>query len=159
MASMTPFFTKGMNSFGMTPPLVLSINSKVSPLFTGSDWSVTFKFDKLAKWGNQALVARLMPAGQESEKGFGRIVNEREVLSARFREQFEVGMQSGYTPHVTLGYFANEEYAELATPEVDRWTELARGIVGHRTIAFDSIDLYGFVDMVTFFKRSQRGRV
>jgi hypothetical protein len=100
-----------------------------------------------------------MPAGRESEKGFGRIVNERETLSARFREQFEVGMRSGYTPHVTLGYFANEKYAELATPEVDRWTELAREIVGHRTITFDSIDLYGFVDMVTFFKRSHRDRV
>jgi len=130
-----------------------------SPLFTGSDWFMTFKFDKLAKWGNQVLVARLMPADQETEKGFRRIVNEREALSARFREQFEVEMRSGYTPHVTLGYFANEEYAELATPEVDRWTELAREIVGHRTITFDSIDLYGFVDMVTFFKRSQKGWV
>jgi hypothetical protein len=125
-----------------------------SPLFTGSDWSVTFKFDKLAKWANQVLVARLAPVGRETENELSRIVNEREALSARFREQFEVGMRSGYTPHVTLGYFANEEYAELATPDVDRWTELARDIVGHCTITFDSIDLYGFVDMVTYFKRT-----
>lgn len=124
-----------------------------SPLITSTNWSITFKFNKLAKWGNQVLVARLMPADQDSEREFKRIVDDRKALCVRFRERFKVKMRSSYSPHVTLGYFANEEHAELATPQIDRWTKLAKGKVGHQTITFSSISLYGFTDMVTFFKR------
>ena len=124
-----------------------------SPLITTTDGSIKFKFNELAKWGNQVLVARLMPADQDSEGKFERIVDARDTLSARFREQFEVEMRKGYSPHITLGYFANEEYGELATPQIAYWTELLKRKVGDQLITFSSISLYGFTDMVTFFKR------
>ena len=99
------------------------------------------------------LAARLAPADQDSEREFERIVDDREALSARFREQFEIKMRRGYSPHVTLGYFANEEYGELATSRITSWTESLKKEVGHLAIPFSSISLYGFTDMATFFKR------
>jgi hypothetical protein len=126
-----------------------------SPLLTGLDWSITFQFSELTKWGDQVLVARLEPADQGSQTEFKRIVSDRKILSAAFQEKFQVKMRSDYSPHVTLGYFANEEYAELASSQIAPWTELVKERVKHLTITFRSISLYGFTDMVTFFKKAQ----
>ncbi|RLC61895.1 MAG: hypothetical protein DRI79_06165 [Chloroflexi bacterium] len=128
-----------------------------SPLITSTNRSIRFKFKRLAKWGNEVLVASLMPADQDSERELKRIVEDRKALSAWFRERFGVTMRSSYSPHVTLGYFANEEYAASATPEIDRWTESVKKRVDQLTITFSGISLYGFTDMVTFFKETQRG--
>lgn len=125
-----------------------------SPLIKRKGWSVTFEFDELAKWGNQVLVARLKPADEDSERALNRIVEDRAHLSASFEQRFKVKMRMGYSPHVTLGYFANKEYAELATSQINHWTELFEEMVENLTITFGSISLYGFTNMVTFFKRA-----
>ena len=122
-----------------------------SPLLLRTGWTIAFTFDRLTKWGNRVLVARLAPAGGDSEREFRRIVADRNDLSVRFQERF--GFQStGYSPHVSLGYFANAKQAEMATPQVDRWTDAFRGDAGDVAVAFTSISLYGFTDMATFFK-------
>jgi hypothetical protein len=125
-----------------------------SPLVLRTDWTIKFKFSKLAKWGNRVLVARLEPADRESEDEFGRIIANRNDLSVRFQEHFGFKI-TDYSPHVSLGYFANKEYAELATPQIDRWTGLCEKEAGDLTVAFGSISLYGFTDMATFFKAGQ----
>ena len=127
-----------------------------SPLVTKTDWSIKFKFEKLTKWGNRVLVARLMPADQDSEEKFQRIIEHRTALSTKFEERFGITMQNRFSPHVTLGYFANEQHAELTSPRIDRWNEMIREKVEGQTVTFNSISLYGFTDMVTFFKRVLR---
>jgi hypothetical protein len=117
-------------------------------------WTIKFKFSKLAKWGNRVLVARLEPADRESEDEFRRIVVDRNDLSVRFQKQFGFKI-TDYSPHVSLGYFANKEYAELATPQIDRWTGWCEKEAGDLIVAFRNISLYGFTDMVTFFKAEQ----
>jgi len=41
LASITPFFTAGINSLGMAPPLISSTNSNPSPRFLGSTLTKT----------------------------------------------------------------------------------------------------------------------
>jgi hypothetical protein len=125
-----------------------------SPLVLRTDWTIKFKFSKLTKWGNRVLVARLEPADRESEDEFRRIVADRNDLSVRFQKQFGFKI-TDYSPHVSLGYFANKEYAELATAEIDRWTGLCEKEAGDLTVAFRNISLYGFTDMATFFRAEQ----
>ena len=127
-----------------------------SPLVTRTGWVIRFGFDTLAKWGNRVLVARLTPADEESRSALTRIIADREESTGRFQKVFGVRTCTGYSPHVSLGYFANSDYAERATPLVDRWTEVVGEEVDNLTITFRSISLYGFTDMVTLFKRANR---
>ena len=93
----------------------------------------------------------LKPAGRESERLLKEIENHREELYENFPIKIK---HSEYVPHVTLGYFANRESAQLATPLIADWEnifeEAARGL----TITYHSISLYGFTDMITFFSPS-----
>jgi len=125
-----------------------------SPLLTVRNWSVAFKLHRLAKWGNRVLVARLKPADLDSERALERIVDHRAALYTRYQERFQAELAGKYSPHVTLGYFANEAQAELATPEIDRWNAALQQKARQQCIRFSSISLYGFTDMVTFFKRA-----
>jgi hypothetical protein len=130
----------------------LSPQARSSPLTQRVDWSITLKLAELANWGNHAIVARLEPADLDSEKIYRWIEGERKLLSERFQEQFGVHVYWPYTPHVTLGYFANEEQTASSFSDMDRWNESMREKADGLTITFNSISLYGFTDMITFFK-------
>lgn len=127
---------------------------KGSPLAVRTGWSVSFRFASLIKWGNQVLVAHLAPADEDSKRALEHIIADREDLSARFQELCGVTRsRHSYVPHASLGYSANEARAELATPHIAQWSELIGEAMQDTTITFKSIDLYGFTDMATFFKR------
>lgn len=129
-----------------------------SPLITREDWAIRFKFDRLLKWSNKVLVARLVPADQDSERELRIVVENRQNLTARFRERFGIETINDYSPHVSLGYFANAQYAQLSTSQISRWTDLIKEETGDLTVAFTSISLYGFTDMATFFKSWKTAR-
>jgi len=112
---------------------------------------ITFRFDRLVKWGNSVLVARLMPS-EESQIQFQELMALRSSLSAEFAELSGLTQSKRYTPHVSLGYFANEEAAQQATPCVDTWSESVREQVQDQSLSFNSVSLYGFTDMAHFFK-------
>jgi len=124
-----------------------------SPLTRKMARSITFKFRDLAKWGNTSLVAILMPVDGDSEQALEWIKRERVRLSNDYHNRFGIKRNRDFYPHVTLGYFANRDYTELATPEVVHWNEVVHGMADGLTITFDSISLYGFTDMVTFFRK------
>ena len=94
----------------------------------------------------------LKPADQQSERLLKEIENHREELYKNFPTNIKY---SEYTPHVTLGYFANKESAQLATPLVSDWAKTFEEAVKDLTITYHSISLYGFTDMITFFKARQ----
>ena len=117
-----------------------------SALAATTDRTINFKFDRLTKWGDRVLVARLKPADRGSRDVFEGIAEKRKALSAEFREAFGIGAGEKYNPHVSLGYFANRELAELSTCRLGEWTGSVRARAGDLVIGFSSISLYGFTD-------------
>jgi hypothetical protein len=116
-------------------------------------WNLEFEFDQLEIWGNEALVAKLLP--YNSSNDLERLKKERDSLTNDFYKQFGIKPVDKYTPHVSLGYFANKELAQLATCYLKKWNEVIYKSVYGQTIAFNSISLYGFMDMATFFRNDR----
>ena len=116
-------------------------------------WQIELVCTGLAKWSNQSLVALLGPKDRKSQEVFEQISDHRRQLNAYYRETFGVKMRDGYHPHVTLGYFANQDMAAGATPYLEMWETSLRDSVAGLKIVFSTISLYGFDDMVTFYKK------
>lgn len=123
-----------------------------SALLEATNRPIRFEFDQLGIRGHQALVARLKPVDDDSEDELNRIVEARKRLCQSFKQRFKVRIGMDYSPHVSLGYFADVQYSRLATSQKDAWTRQFKMEVEESTITFRSIGLYGFTDMVTFFK-------
>ncbi len=121
-----------------------------SPL-AASRLEITFCFDRLVKWGNSVLAAKLMPS-EASQAQFQELTARRSRLSAEFATLTGLSAAKHYAPHVSLGYFANQEAAQQATPCIEAWSESMREQVRDQSLCFRSISLYGFTDMAHFFK-------
>ena len=125
--------------------------ASASLLTQNRDWNITFRYDTLHKWSS-GMGILLKPADQES----AQILKEIENCREDFYENFPVNIaHSEYTPHVTLGYFANKESAQLTTPLIADWAKIFEEVVRDLTITYNTISLYGFTDMITFFKTKQ----
>lgn len=130
----------------------LSIDSE--PLHIKMDNPIEFTFDKLVKWDNTALVARLKPANTHSEKVLHEIEQARKHLIKIYKDH--IGIETcnvSYAPHVTLGYFANKELAELSNSRIEHWNKQFLIQTSEHTITFKSNSLYAFTDMATFVKK------
>jgi hypothetical protein len=116
------------------------------------EWNLRFRFDRLVNWGNTVMVARLAPADEAASQALNELVEERRRLTARFQERFGIGPAESYTPHVSLGYFANREAAQLSVPCLEEWDRTFSEQMQDLTLSFSRISLYGFTDMATFFR-------
>lgn len=116
-----------------------------SPLVQ-NQWDITFQFDTLHKWSS-GMGILLKPADQQSERLLKEIENHREELYKNFPVEIK---HSEYAPHVTLGYFANKESAQLATPLVSDWAKIFEETTRGLRITYSSIHLYYFINMITF---------
>lgn len=115
---------------------------------------IEFKFDKLTKWDNSVLVARLIPSNTYSEISLQKIEKQRVSLIKKYKERFGLETCSlSYSPHVSLGYFANKELAELSTPMIEYWNEQFLLNTSEQSITFSTNSLYGFNNMATYFKK------
>jgi hypothetical protein len=123
-----------------------------SELITQQAWGIRFRFDRLVKWGNIALVALLRPADEEAARCLQSFTAARNHLNTSFCEVFGVSASESYRPHVTVGYFANTQLAQLSTPCVDGWSAILAAHLGDLTLTFDRVSLYGFTDIETFFR-------
>ncbi len=117
-----------------------------SPLVQ-NQWNITFEFDTLYKWGNSAIVACLKPYDSKSWHMLKEIENHREALYENFPKKITY---SKYVPHVTLGYFANKELAQLTTPLIADWVKIFEDATKGLSITYNSISRYYFIDMITF---------
>ena len=133
-------------------PMTLAAKPHASALRTNRDWRIRFKFDFLYKWSNVAMVACLRPADDQAAADLARFTAARDSLNLDFRQTFGVNAKEVYLPHVTLGYFANRQSAQLATPCMEDWNAAFVEAMADLTLSFDHISLYGFTDMETFFK-------
>ena len=123
-----------------------------SPLVTET-WEIQFQLDYLAKWDNVGLAAALKSADPASTTRYEQLEQARYKLYDLFETRFGLSMRSEFTAHVSLGYFANKELAETASPCVARWQDIIQRELDGVTITYQTISLYGFTDMITFFKR------
>ena len=87
-----------------------------SALITQTDWGIRLRFEQLEKWSNVSLVARLAPADEDSADSLKSLSNARAQLSATFHRRYHVSPNESYVPHVSLGYFANEQQAKRKRP-------------------------------------------
>ncbi|MBD3181722.1 hypothetical protein GF312_05480 [Candidatus Poribacteria bacterium] len=127
-----------------------------SALISDRDWSLLLKFHKLEKWNNKALVATLQTFDDKSNQVLEWIKANRARLSRIFGDKYGIDLSSNfpYVPHVTLGYYANDEHAELSTPSIDLWNSIFLKYTKNLQIEFTSISIYAFSNMVTSFRKS-----
>jgi hypothetical protein len=128
-----------------------------SLLVRRGEWNLRFRFDRLINWGNSVLVACLPPVDQSAET-LNELIEERRRLSARFRERFGIGPSETYTPHVSLGYFANREAAQLSVPCLEDWNRRFAERMQGLTLPLSHVSPYGFTDMATFFRAAGADR-
>lgn len=136
-------------------PQEMTETALASPLVRRHEWDIKFRFDRLAVRG--ALVARLSPT-EASQEAFAAFVEERHRLNNFVQETFGIGAYEDYTPHVSLGYFASREGAQLARLCLPDWNALFAERMQGSTLSFRQASLYGFTDMATFFKAAEPPR-
>ena len=143
-------FLNGLAPSLKTPPDSMEVVTR-SALRNWSS-SISFQFEKLTLWGNQVLVARLRPVEEASERSLTDLSALRKQLSETAGGKLGVNFSRSYSPHVTLGYFANQEHAQIAHARMEHWTERFTAKLRGSIITYASLDIYGFPDMASFFK-------
>jgi hypothetical protein len=138
------------DSFLMNKRFITFIEDSL--LIKRKNWNISFKLDRLANWGNQSVVATLLPVDADSAN-YAIFIKERSILAETFGNEFGINVSTDFYPHLTLGYFANAQLAESFTPKITEWTNALKDQAAEQTITFNSVSLYGFMDMATFFRK------
>lgn len=124
-----------------------------SPLLRRKDWGLRFAFDRIANWSGVSLVACLKPADDAAAEHLAVFSADRQRLCEQLLENFGIAPPWNFVPHITLGYFANRARGQAFGEPPEAWQDLFRACVGVETLAVESLSLYGFTDMETFFRR------
>jgi hypothetical protein len=111
---------------------------------------LSFYFAGLEIWGHQVLVALLTPTA-DSGLAFHTLSTTRGELAEKLLAELNVP-SFPYTPHVSLGYFANREAGLLARAHLAEWAARFENTVKDARVSFHSVSLYGFTDMARFFR-------
>lgn len=123
-----------------------------SELLTCPDWDLRLQYAKIENWSDVSLVARLAPADAASAANLDRLRTRRDALSEAFGRKFGVRPHPDYTPHITLGYFANDGLAATSAGDVARWDASFREWLKGRSLTFRRVLLSAFTDMTSFGK-------
>jgi hypothetical protein len=140
------------NSFSVDIPQDLIEYPLMSSLCTKRNWNINFQFDQLNIWNNSVLVISLRPH-LNSKLIFDQLCEDRCQLNKQFHNRFHVFTDSEvYRPHISLGYFANEEGAQKAFDLLDQWNTLFKNALQDNILSFNSANIYALTDMIHFFK-------
>lgn len=112
---------------------------------------MSFQFEGLEIWGHQVLVALLTPT-TDSRSAFNTLDTRREKPAKQLLTELQVTSFSPYAPHISLGYFANKEAGLRVRAHLSEWSSKFENTVGNDMVSFDSVSLYGFTDMASFFR-------
>lgn len=124
-----------------------------SPL-ARENWNLRLRYHKLSMFGRGGISLQLEAADEESRATLERFREERAALSQAYQSRFGVGAGVRYTPHLSVGYFANAEGAELAYAHMPEWDARLREAVGDEVLVFETASLYAFTSMETFIRRA-----
>lgn len=121
-----------------------------SELRTCPDWNLRLQCAQVENWSDVSLVARLVPTDEISAANLDRLRIAREALSDAFGRKFGVRPHPDYSPHVTLGYFANAALAASSAPAVARWKASLRTKMEGLVLTLRRVHLSAFSDMTSF---------
>ena len=121
-----------------------------SDLCACPDWKLRLRCARIENWSDVSLVAHLEPSDAAAAESLRRIRIARDALSTAFGNKFGVRPHPDYTPHVTLGYFANAGLAASSAPAVARWNDALRQAMEGRVLALRRAHLSAFTDMTSF---------
>lgn len=114
---------------------------------------MTFKFSSLLQLNNQTLVVTLCPANEHTHTSLVRLMAYRKQLNEQY-QKMGATMHDVFVPHISLGYFANSALAQrFAATELSQLNLKMKQHLAAATITFSSISLYGFTNMVNFFRK------
>ena len=84
----------------------------------------------------------------------GLEIHAQVASNAKLFSGAAVGFGAGpnFTPHLSLGYFANAEGAELAKARLPVWNDAIGEAVADLPFSFDTISMHGFRSMAEFFR-------
>ncbi len=139
------------DAFSKTGKVIETVNA--SPIVTKSDWNIRFRFEKLTIWSKKVLVACLSPVDEVSENILNQMLIERKKLNDRIGGLLDMDMRIGFKPHVSLGYFANTDFASRCNENLEGMQKIFNQKTEKLSIVFNSVSLYGFTDMATFFRQ------
>ena len=121
-----------------------------SELTTCPDWKLRLRCARIENWSDVSLVAHLEPSDGASAESLRRIRIARDALSDAFGKKFGVRPHPDYTPHVTLGYFANAGLAATSAPAVARWNDALMRQTADLVLALRRVHCSAFSDMTSF---------
>ena len=131
----------------VTPPSFIDFVDKSQ--LCQRQWCVRFSFDGLFIMHNSVLVVKLKPSFA-TNTDYSRLKYERKELNDLFSIKFGHNPFANYFPHVSLGNFANEQGARIASVRLNDWNKILKQNMVQENIVFNSIQLYAFTDMATF---------
>lgn len=146
------------NSLSQLPQRMETILN--SELAARPDWDIEFRLNKLSVWGDNVVVARLIPADEESKLRLDELEQHWKDLNRSFQEEngYSRDFRNSFEGHVSLGYFINPLAARRfkALGMEATWTSLflekLRDEDGNpETIRYKNAGLYGFTDMEHFY--------
>jgi hypothetical protein len=80
------------------------------------------------------------------------MLDERKKLNDKVGVLLDMNLHRAFNPHVSLGYFADPDLADVCRKDLGRIEEIFTKKTASLSIVFHSVALYGFTDMATFFK-------
>jgi hypothetical protein len=121
------------------------------------DWfgglgTIRLRYKGLRARGSTVLVVELGPDDQESDQVLAQIEARRTDLDKAFAI---CGKPENHSlrPHVAVGYFSNAPLGDSAMfQHMDAWMGVFDQLVRGSVIEFQQIELYAFVDMITYLK-------
>jgi hypothetical protein len=122
-----------------------------SALLAMEDLSITFRFSTLENWDNVGILCKPDIIDDDIDV-YNKIVTERKLLADLYRERFGISIYQEWFPHITLGYFADQEAGSKTLKHIGSWSDRFKEKMDGLTITYKQIGLYGFTDMATFVK-------
>ena len=113
---------------------------------------IRFRFAALRNTRGIGIVAELEPADAEQRERFEALQRVRQQHARAARQAWGHAYTTPLEPHVTLGYFLRPVDAERAQPRIGDWDTQLREATDGLSIRFASVGLYGFIDMVRFYR-------
>jgi len=141
-------FLDAIPNTSSTDPLLQEIRQ--SELLHHPNWNLRLRCEQIENWSNISLVARLVPADEASEASLRQLILDRDALSDIFEAKYGVRPHPDYTPHITLGYFANDQLAAASGEAVARWNTLLLEKTNGQILSLHRVGLSLFEHMASF---------
>jgi hypothetical protein len=141
-------FLEDIPKVSSTDPLLQEVLQ--STLIQRPDWNLHLRCEQIENWSDVSLVARLVPTDEASEDSLQQLIQARDTLSDAYEARFGIRPHPCYTPHITLGYFANHDLAAASADAVQRWNELLLEKTAGQILSLHRVGLSLFEHMASF---------